>query len=296
MLLRKILIVSASVALVACTGVLEPRGGGGVGIDPGQEPPPPPPPPPPGGAGASALFLDTVAPLMEAKCASCHADGGTFRPYFLTASSDGYYDKVMAGYPNPELINSTPGTSLLYTKGETPHAPTNVVWEPTELTTIGEWITAEATARAGGTPTPDPDPDDDCGGEITAGECAMEKFGRCFTPQNWTDNEMYRVANVQTDSGGCANCHFDETGGFFADGDANNMYDAWKDLPSLNKLVVATPDGTGIVQSYRIRDKGGEGGTHPVYTLDEDTELRFNAFIDATLLLYSQGPCNDQTL
>lgn len=292
MLFRKILLASASLALLACTGVLEPRGAGGLGGPITPEPPPPPPP----DANAAQLFDATVAPLM-AKCVGCHIDGGTAEPFFLATNGDDHYPVITANYPNEDVLNTTPQDSRVWAKGQTPHAGT-IQWEPTELETIAAWINKEAQERVGGgggDAVADPTPEDDCGGGVSPGDCALEKFGRCFTVANWQFYEPYQVANVQSASGQCSQCHDEVSGGFFANGDSNDTYDAWKDLPTVTKLVAANADGS-VYPSYRMHNKGQEGGDHPAYTLDQATTDAIDGFVTDTLTLFGDGACQDEVL
>lgn len=297
MLLRKILITASALALVACTGVLEPRGGGGgAAPGPGQDVDADVGPGPDVGDTPQALFLNDISNRLEDKCAGCHAEGGNFEPFFLTQSKDNYYDKIMAGYPNNGLVGTDTASSVLYTKGQTPHG-NDVVWSDGDNIALTQWIDGEFAYRqnvggGGGEPVPDPAPGDCPGLDDSA--CALQKFGQCFTQANWEQYQPYQIANVQSAQGTCQNCHNDERGGFYASDDYEEMYQKWQQTPFVQKLVEASLDGNGqfagLIKSYRFRDKGAEPG-HPGYTLPTELEDQINGFIDATLEAYENGPC-----
>ena len=292
MSLRKVLITTACLTLVGCTGVLEPRGGG-----PGPGPGGPDGGPLPDGAVGEtpqARFLNTVRDPLNLTCTPCHVAGGT-EPTFLTVSADDYYDSIMVDYPS-SLVGTTPQDSRIYAKGLTPHAG-GVVWSADQQAAVSAWIEDEYEVRSnqGGvqTPVPDPEPQDDCGG-LQPSACALQKFGECFTAANWNNYSIAQVANTQSAQGACYNCHDDGTGGFYASTDPQEMYTRWKTTPYVQKLVDATIDNTGaftgLIKTYRINDKGGEPG-HPSYQL---VDTNVDDFVDATIQLFQAGGCVDE--
>ena len=87
------------------------------------------------------LFDRTVMPLLETHCVACHAPGRT-GPAFIAADPD-VYTVVMSW---PALVSvRDPGSSRLLTKGE----HTGPAWTGDQASVIRDWLSAEATARAG---------------------------------------------------------------------------------------------------------------------------------------------------
>jgi hypothetical protein len=125
-------------ALAGCVGTLTPVNGEPGGDDVGG---------PDGGGGGGAAetqFNSSVAPLLNAACASCHAGTAATPPKFLGAvGTPGYYDSITVSLG--AVGNFTPTCGLLI-KGE--HDGGNArAWLQTEKDTITAWINAEAAER-----------------------------------------------------------------------------------------------------------------------------------------------------
>lgn len=296
MTLPRVLFATVCAGLVGllttgCTGVLEPRGGGG-----GDDAPDAGPVPDANlGNTPQALFVSTVRDRLGTKCVPCHVDGGTQEPLFLAQTSDNYYNFLMAGYPN-DWIGTSPEESVVYTKGLTPHAG-GIVWDATDQTYIYDWIVAEYEDRSGGggggAPVPDPDAAN-CAGDPT--QCALENFAKCFSYTSWSDKQINQIANVQSATGQCKVCHSNGTGGFYSSDDSLTTYQNWKSLEYIEGLVEGALDGqgqfAGLVPSYAIEEKGADQN-HPTYTLDAGYIDNLNAFVQETLTAFGAGGCVD---
>lgn len=113
--MRTITAVLISLVLLlaaGCTGEFTP-----IEPDPGGDTPTPPPGGDGDGGGDPAgpnelLFNETVSPLMS-ECSGCHAVGGPFPPYFLSADPAGWYDTLVAS----DVVGGTPEESTLVTTG-----------------------------------------------------------------------------------------------------------------------------------------------------------------------------------
>ncbi len=278
--------------IISCTGILEPLGGGGGQNTPDAGPAAD------GAAGETpqALFLNTVRDRLAAKCAGCHYEGGT-SPDFLTASADNYYDRLMAGYPS-ELIGTSANASAVYVTALSPHLGQQ--WSEDDQAALTAWIDAEYAYRTnqdggGGDPVePPPGTGDDCTG-LNDADCALKNFGTCFDYDRWNEMQAYAVADNQSSQGDCKGCHFDGKGGFWASNDSLEMYQKWKQVPYVQKLVEAAIDGNGefagLIEAHRIEDKSGEPG-HPSYSLQSSAQA-VNDFVRDTLQDYNTGGCTD---
>ncbi len=92
------------------------------------------------GAQVDADFLANVAPIVRAACQSCHGDGGIAPNHFFSESPS-LLSNVLA---YPDLIGTTPQSSLIYTKGQ--HEGPALT--PDEATTVAAWITEYNAALA----------------------------------------------------------------------------------------------------------------------------------------------------
>jgi mono/diheme cytochrome c family protein len=103
-----------------------------------QEQLPPTPTPAPVQTGGALTYDDTIGPLFEARCGSCHGDGG-IKGLNLTT----YQTAMSGGVDGPVIVPGDPDNSLLVQKqqGELPHFGQLA---PDELDLVIRWITAGA--------------------------------------------------------------------------------------------------------------------------------------------------------
>jgi hypothetical protein len=117
--------------LAGCTGELVPSGNAPWGGDPRR-----------------TMFEEDVSPILELRCASCHAGVGAGpggAPRFLgTGATTEYYATLVAG---AELDYQDPGESRLIVRG-VHYGGAGPAFEPAEeLPTVRVWIEEEAAAR-----------------------------------------------------------------------------------------------------------------------------------------------------
>jgi nitrate/TMAO reductase-like tetraheme cytochrome c subunit len=102
---------------------------------------PPTPTPAPVQTGGALTYDDTIGPLFEARCGSCHGDGG-IKGLNLTT----YQTAMSGGADGPVIVPGDPDGSLLVQKqkGELPHFGQLA---PDELDLVIRWITAGAPEK-----------------------------------------------------------------------------------------------------------------------------------------------------
>lgn len=141
----RLLVSVLAVCVGACTAELS----GGVEFG---EVPLPPTEPEPDSAGRTT-FETTILPLLEDRCAVCHADPA-MAPAFLTRNPD-VYDTVMA-WPSLVVVEA-PEQSRLITKGE----HDGPAWEQAQVDEILAWVAIEANPPEEPIVPDDDDPIDD---------------------------------------------------------------------------------------------------------------------------------------
>jgi hypothetical protein len=259
---------------------------------------------------ARDLFDRNVASILQAKCASCHAN---------TAAGDG--PDFMGNTPNPTtwyaamevrttvignvpyIQVATPQDSPLISKGE----HTGPALTASERDTVSAWLIKEAQERGLGTPNPGPGPGP---GPVDYTPRnlreAIVRFTSCMQRTDWDQTvgqgQGTNVAYQGSTDGPCYACHSSGTGGAYLSQNSGDTFDAHKNanMYYVLKLVLGTvnPDGSfkDLVPAYRFRDKGQPPfGTppHPSYNLTPNREAALNEFIDRTLVRFRNftAPC-----
>jgi len=185
--MRNQLLVTVAMALLgACVGGIDstPPGGGDDDMQP-----------PPSSGMARQMFDSTVAPLLTAKCATCHVgpetsatnmflgpDGAS--SYYTTLTSD----RAVNG-------NFNPNAAMILIKGmhEGP------AWSSSEAATITAWLQQELKDR-GGAPV---DPGPGTNPSATPRGAEMAFVGCMKAPASLTDyvtagTQAYQIANLTT--------------------------------------------------------------------------------------------------
>lgn len=137
MTFRALVPLVLAAGLMGCVGTLTPVEGGGDdvgGPDAGGG----------GGGAAETQFNTSVAPLLTAACASCHAGTLVSPPKFLGAGgATNYYDAITR---STVVGTWNAATASLITKGL--HDGGNArAWLQNEIDTITAWMNAEAAER-----------------------------------------------------------------------------------------------------------------------------------------------------
>jgi mono/diheme cytochrome c family protein len=242
-----------------------------------------------GGAvlGGRDLFDRNVLPIVEQRCASCHAgDNVADGPDFMGRARANYYDALTG---DPRYLSSRPEDSQLIIKGE----HTGPAFTAAEEQTITAWLLKEADERGliqgGGEVLPPPM---DYAPRSVAE--AFDRFGNCMSRADWDAtygvNEDTQAAYQNTTQGRCYACHSNGTAGAFLSQSSGDTFEQSRLRPYMLKLVLPTANEDGsfksLVNAYRHRDKGGDQG-HPSYALTAARDDALNRFIDLTLARFS---------
>jgi hypothetical protein len=297
-----LLAVVAAVGLVGCVG----------GIDTPNDPADPVNPDPngvgggangPAAAEARALFEDTVFPVLEAKCESCHSvagPSGNTTGFVGTSKADAYvsavgFQAVVGDWTPtgaPILLKITPGN----------HQGTS--YTQADKDKITAWLTKELSARSGGGGT-NPPP---AGGESPAEATVRltKEWSGCMTLANFTAANMKAWGNMRADNSACKTCHGEGEYGNIALDTDNPFFT----VISTNKYYMAqyfSADLSGGVANAKMiintRSFVGVGtgkaphAAHPRFNLQGSTGMAaLQKFYDSTLAAKAAGTCGPPTL
>ncbi len=249
-----------------------------------------------GSQGAKQLFIDTVYPVIQPTCASCHATGAKSAPLYLSpAGAAASYDviQVHAG------IIATPDNSILLLHG--PHTGPALMQSQKDV--IKTWLTAEAKERnlvgGGGT----------AGAPTMTLAQALTDFGNCMSYADWTTTGMNKLAQAETGgAGSCTGCHNQgEAGNYLNLLDDAKTFSTNRTYPYIKRLVTGTVDMNGgfkdLAASNREIDKGAEAAhcvagpgiiCHPPYTLPPNNSggsKSVTDFVSKTLTNWRNRTC-----
>jgi hypothetical protein len=263
-----------------------------------------------GALTARQMFDQNVAPILQMKCSTCHADTTVPGPDFLgtdKTNTAAYYTSITA---DPRFITTPPENSLLLLKGEhtgpafcSPEEAGGTgsgrgCTPTTEKSMVEAWLVQEGRERTGTMMPPT------TGSQPRTLEEAMTRFGACMDGAIWDQTygatQETEVAYQQTTQGPCYACHSTGTAGSFlsqTSHDPNNpatsTFDQNRLMPDILKLVQPTynTDGTlkDLVPADRWILKGQEatqGGTHPTYNLSGTRQQALSSFLTQTLTKY----------
>ncbi len=257
------------------------------------------------------LFDRNVAPILQAKCAVCHANSSIGDGPDFMGSSPNVTTWYAAMAVRTTVIGSvpfiqvaTPQDSPILSKGE----HTGPALTTSEQATVTAWLIKEAQERGLGTPVepgpgPGPGPMDYTPRNLRE---AIVRFTACMTRADWDDtigeNNNTNVARQGTTDGQCTACHQTGTGGAYLSNNNGDNFDAHKNanMYYVLKLVLGTVNADGsfkdLVPAYRFRDKGlPPFGTppHPSYQLTPEREAAVDEFVNRTLLKFRNftAPC-----
>jgi hypothetical protein len=264
---------------------------------------------------AHQMFDQNVAPIMTARCASCHANAAVAGPDYLgTTGVTGYYAAITTYAPTGGgpggFLTASPENSLLILKGEHTGpafcSPAEAAGNgsgkncspTTELDTVTAWILKEASER-GTMMMPPPTTSNQ---PRTVAE-ALTRFGACMDRTVWDgtygQSNQTMVAYQNTTLGRCYACHSSGTAGSYLSAVSGDTFDNNRSSPDVLKLVspTANPDGTykDLIPANRWRDKGTDPG-HPQFILTTsrlDALQGPNGFITQTLTRFHNytDPC-----
>jgi hypothetical protein len=240
------------------------------------------------------FFEENVLPILDDgmtgdMCARCHSAayqdnyGG---PDFLGSSKAETYDKLVG---DVAFVSANSGDSALLNQG----SHTGPAFSPSQQAEVKEWLGIEAAERSG-----------DCTALPSGKPCseALAEFGACMTLDDWTASGMSMIATQNTlNDGPCFSCHQSGTGGNpmtdpFSDASIAEGFEKMRVPPALLKLVACSSSAeTGafedIKQSYRWRDKGGQGD-HPKFILSDGNLAALDEWFDLVHAKWESGPCS----
>jgi hypothetical protein len=147
---------------------------------------------------AKDQFVQTVQPILSAKCQSCHVgpETSTTNMFLGPDGVSSFYDTLVADRAVNGGFDPAAATILLKGQHEGP------ALLPEEATAITSWLSAELTAR--GAPTPGP-----TGNGNKNPRTAEMAFASCMSVSltEYTTTKAYQVANLNTGQGRCSSCH-----------------------------------------------------------------------------------------
>src|SRR5689334_13838741 len=216
--MRNQLLVTVAMALLgACVGGIDSMPGGGDDDMPGGT--------------ARQMFDSTVAPLLTAKCSSCHVGPETSSTnMFLGPDGVSSYYKTLT---NDRAVNGnfSAAAAMILLKGMHEGPP----WGSSAAATITAWLNQELKER-GGAPVDPPTGTN----PITTPRGAEMAFVGCMnSPASMADyiatgSQAYQIALLNTQQGRCYSCHSPGGAGGQWLGIANNkaaqdlMYGKWE--------------------------------------------------------------------
>ena len=271
---NQLLVTVAMTMLGACVGGIDTTPGGGDDDMPS-------------GGTARQMFDGTVAPLLTAKCSSCHVGPETSATnMFLGPDGVSSYYKTLA---NDRAVNGNfnAAAAMILLKG--PHE--GPAWSSTEVSTITSWLNQELKER-GGAPV---DPGPGTNPNTTPRGAEMAFVGCMNAPASMTDyittgTQAYQIALLNTQQGRCYSCHSPGGAGGQWLGIANNkatqdlMYGKWEQEVFFTGVFQAQiqPDNTykiGAAET-KICNKGKEKanslGTHPPFDCAQNNSTGLN--------------------
>jgi hypothetical protein len=277
--MRNQLLFSVAAAMLgACVGGIDmPAGGGGGGGGSG------------GGSSESARanFDANVAPMLQTECASCHVGQETTTTNMFLGQAN-TFDSFYAGITNDASINGdfNPSAAHLLTQGK--HQ--GPAWTGDQAQLISSWLTAEASERGsevgGGSGSAG-------GGSGSGGTTqnanttavgAEQQFAACMSisQTEYTTDQAYMIANMNTEDGRCYSCHEPGGAGGAYWGIANNyltMWTKWQEQVFITGAFEASAQATNpvtyqmVTAQQKICDKGTElqnnTGTHPTFDCNQ---------------------------
>jgi mono/diheme cytochrome c family protein len=231
-------------------------------------------------ATARQMFDQTVAPLLQATCAGCHAGAGASgAPVFLGAGPGAFYTSLVS---DARFVNAAPAQSELLTQGK--HEGPALT--PDQGAAVEAWLTKETAERSNLPPPPPPS---------NLSQRSLDTFGTCMTLDDYTSSGMGDLQNQTTagNGGSCVSCH--QTGMYvFLSNSPQANFDRLHTMPWIMKFAIADvgPDGSfrDIVAANRFRDRGQETG-HPAYTLSAARATALSDFFTRTYAHYKAGGC-----
>jgi hypothetical protein len=293
--MRNQMLSAVAMALLgACVGGIDTSNGGGGGGGGDDDTP---------GTSARQIFDTSVAPLLSAKCASCHVGPETSATdMFLGPDGPSSFYATLS---NDRAIvgNFNPDSATILLKGAHEGPP----WVSEESAKITTWLQAELKERGGAT---DPGPVATNPGATARG--AEMAFVGCMTaPASLTDYttlQAYLVANLNTQQGRCNSCHSPGgAGGQWLGTTPTNtykdMYAKWQEEVFFTGVFQAKiqPDNSYKIGSAdtKICNKGKEKanslGNHPTFDCQQNNGTALAALKSFATAVQGRVDAHDAT-
>ena len=264
------------------------------GEDPGTDPGDPPGDPGGGAAAARALFDDTVAPTLQAKCTACHGGPGTSPLKFVPADPGSLYDTVtsydglVAGFAK----NSAP----LYTR-LVPGPHYDLTYTADEAAAIAAWLDAELEARSGGGAPPPT-------GEESPGQASkrvISEWSGCMELAAWdAEGVAAEWANLSSNEGTCIRCHVNGQASMIATDDSARMFNVVASDPYF-MLTFFAADVTDVASAkmvvnydefVRVATNAPPFLEHPQFDVENDAIAALERFYQKTVERKAAGLCD----
>jgi len=227
-------------------------------------------------------FDNTVAPLLQQRCAGCHVGPETSATDMFLGTAE-TTDSFYKGVTDDRRVNGgfAPPAAELLTKG----AHSNVVWwSAAEDQTISTWLLAEASARGdgGGGGGDAGTIDAGGGGKPTSARAAEQQWASCLAVSTdaYNSTQAFLIGQMQSEAGRCYSCHSPGgAGGAYWSVDKTDMLAKWQQeifitAPFQAAAVTGTPVTYKMIAGKnKICNKGQEkslnAGTHPSYDCNQ---------------------------
>lgn len=271
---NQLLVTVAMTMLGACVGGIDTMPPGGDDM-------------PPSGATARQMFDSTVAPLLTAKCSSCHVGSETTQTNMFLGPDgvSSYYTTLTNDRAVNGGFNAAAAQILLQGMHEGP------AWTTSEAATITAWLNQELKERGGAPVNPGPGVNPNTtprGAEMAFVGCMNAPAA--MTAYTATGTQAYQIALLTTQQGRCYSCHSPGGAGGQWLGIANNataqmlMYGKWQQEVFFTGVFQAQlqPDNTYKIAAAdtKICNKGKEKanslGTHPTFDCTQNNSTGLN--------------------
>ena len=281
---NQMLIAAVASALIGCVGGIQ------------DQDPDDPPDDPPGDESPRELFNRTVMPKL-AQCSACHVGPSTqtTNPFLgeVMSSADGYYGALEAD--RGVIGGWVPAAATILTKGQ----HTGPAWSPGDAEIVTAWITAEQLIRGvDTTPTPPGNP-------ATTARGAMMQWAQCLSVSQaeYEATQAYNVANMQSESGACRQCHNLGAGGtlLMPQGQRLDMLSHWQEEVFLQGVFTPAIQAGSPVTYKMVAAEGkfcGKGlekennqGTHPSFNCQQNGLNQLKEFVTQVTAKMDAGAC-----
>jgi cytochrome c553 len=292
--------LAAALSAIACVTPPEPADDPGTdplpgdddpgGDDPGGDDPDPTPVDP----AVRALFDDTVAPVVSAKCAGCHGGPGTSPLKFVPPALGTMYD-VVTSYG--QLVGGFDTTSATLYARIVPGPHYGSVYTVDEAAAMTAWLDAERAARAGGGEPPPPVGE----GPGQVSNRLIAEWSGCMELAAWDAEGVAAAwAELRSSEGPCIRCHVNGQASFIATDDSTRMFNVVSSnryfLLSFFAADVADLAAAKMVINYdafvRVATGAPPFNEHPQFDTENDAITALEAFYQKTLARQQAGACD----